>query len=145
MICGPFRLGERKGKELTSLSVLRVRAHENRYYWFRYLGLGCAYLLKNNHDIILFGQENLEVMLILSMSLAKQETTSGYWLHCFQRAKLPNFVRLLELLDVDSQPTRMGFSVRSERTGIEYSRSHPRIIWWDRKYRPNTGAWCGIF
>ena len=39
----------------------------------------------------------------------------------FNEQNYPNFVRLLELLDVDSQPTRMGFSVRSERTGIEYS------------------------
>ena len=39
----------------------------------------------------------------------------------FNEQNYPHFVRLLELLDVDSQPTRMGFSVRSERTGIEYS------------------------
>ena len=53
----------------------------------------------------------------------------------FNEQNYPNFVRLLELLDVDSQPTRMGFSVRSERTGIEYSgESIPGLFGGIKKY-----------
>jgi predicted NAD/FAD-binding protein len=33
----------------------------------------------------------------------------------------PNFIRLLDELNVASQPTNMGFSVRCERTGLEYN------------------------
>ena len=33
----------------------------------------------------------------------------------------PNFIRLLETLGVESQPSDMGFSVRDERSGLEYN------------------------
>ena len=86
-------------------------------------GLGCAHILKNNHDIILFeaaGKPGGHVNTIdISGKTGDYRVDTGFIV--FNEQNYPNFVRLLELLDVDSQPTRMGFSVRSERTGIEYS------------------------
>jgi predicted NAD/FAD-binding protein len=86
-------------------------------------GLGCAHLLKNNHDITLFeaaGKPGGHVNTIdVSGKTGDYRVDTGFIV--FNEQNYPNFVRLLELLDVDSQPTRMGFSVRSERTGIEYS------------------------
>jgi predicted NAD/FAD-binding protein len=38
----------------------------------------------------------------------------------FNRRTYPNFCRLLELLNVESRPSDMSFSVRSLRTGLEY-------------------------
>jgi len=41
----------------------------------------------------------------------------------FNRRTYPNFCRLLELLDISSQPSDMSFSVRCSRTGTEYQGS----------------------
>lgn len=41
----------------------------------------------------------------------------------FNRRTYPNFCRMLELLDIECQPSDMSFSVRCERTGIEYQGS----------------------
>lgn len=41
----------------------------------------------------------------------------------FNRRTYPNFCRLLELLEVPSQPSNMSFSVRCHRTGLEYQGS----------------------
>ncbi len=41
----------------------------------------------------------------------------------FNERTYPNFQRLLAELDVPSRPTRMSFSVRCDRTGLEYSGS----------------------
>ncbi|MDX2166921.1 MAG: FAD-dependent oxidoreductase [Deltaproteobacteria bacterium] len=39
----------------------------------------------------------------------------------FNERTYPHFIRLLELLGVESQPTTMSFSVRDERDGLEYN------------------------
>jgi predicted NAD/FAD-binding protein len=41
----------------------------------------------------------------------------------FNRRTYPHFCRLLELLGIDSQPSDMSYSVRCERTGLEYEGS----------------------
>lgn len=41
----------------------------------------------------------------------------------FNRRTYPNFCRMLELLEVESQPTDMSFSVQCKLTGLEYSGS----------------------
>jgi uncharacterized protein len=45
----------------------------------------------------------------------------------------PAFIALLEELGVESQPTRMGFSVRCERTGLEYSGESLRGLFAQRR------------
>lgn len=39
----------------------------------------------------------------------------------FNERNYPNFTRLLRALDVPTQPTSMSFSVRSDRSGVEYN------------------------
>ena len=86
-------------------------------------GLGCAYLLMKNHDITLFEAANKPGGHVNTIDVSGKtgdyRVDTGFIV--FNEQNYPNFVRLLELIEVDSQPTRMGFSVRSERTGIEYS------------------------
>ena len=86
-------------------------------------GLACAHLLKKKHNITLFeasdkagGHVNT---IDVSGKTGDYRVDTGFIV--FNEENYPNFVRLLELLSIKSQPTRMGFSVRSERTGIEYS------------------------
>ena len=86
-------------------------------------GLACAHLLKKNHEVVLFEAANKPGGHVNTVDVKGRtgdyRVDTGFIV--FNEQNYPNFVRLLESLDVQSQPTRMGFSVRSERTGIEYS------------------------
>ncbi len=86
-------------------------------------GLVCAHLLKNNHQVTLFEAANKPGGHVNTVDLTGKtgdyRVDTGFIV--FNEQNYPNFVRLLGLLGVESQSTRMGFSVRSECTGIEYS------------------------
>ena len=86
-------------------------------------GLGCAHLLKEDHEITLFESSGKPGGHVTTVDVAGRtgdyRVDTGFIV--FNEQNYPNFVRLLQLLGVESQPTRMGFSVRSEKTGIEYS------------------------
>ncbi|MBP52110.1 MAG: FAD-dependent oxidoreductase [Opitutae bacterium] len=86
-------------------------------------GLVCAYLLGKNHEITLF-EAGSKAGGHVNTVTAKGDSGSfqvdtGFIV--FNRENYPNFLTLLDQLGVDSQPTRMGFSVRSERLGLEYN------------------------
>jgi predicted NAD/FAD-binding protein len=86
-------------------------------------GLGCAHLLKSVHEITLFEASHKPGGHVKTIDVAGRtgdyRVDTGFIV--FNEQNYPNFVRLLQLLGVESQPTRMGFSVRSEKTGLEYS------------------------
>jgi len=86
-------------------------------------GLGCAHLLKDIHEITLFEASDKPGGHVNTVNVAGRtgdyRVDTGFIV--FNEQNYPNFVRLLQFLGVESQPTRMGFSVRSEMTGIEYS------------------------
>jgi len=50
----------------------------------------------------------------------------------FNHRTYPNFVRLLETLGVASQPSSMSFSVKCERTGLEYNGGSPSRLFAQR-------------
>ena len=56
----------------------------------------------------------------------------------FNRQTYPNFVRLLDELGVESQPSEMSFSVKSERNGLEYSGGNLNQLFAQRRnlFRP---------
>ncbi len=86
-------------------------------------GLICAYLLHKNYNVTLFeggakpgGHVNT----------VKTHGTSGTFqvdtgFIVFNRENYPNFVRLLDQLNVPSHSTRMGFSVQAKDLNLEYS------------------------
>ena len=86
-------------------------------------GLGCAHLLKDDHEIALFEASDKPGGHVNTVDVAGRtgdyRVDTGFIV--FNEQNYPNFVRLLQCLGVESQPTRMGFSVCSEKTGIEYS------------------------
>ena len=86
-------------------------------------GLSCAYLLKPKHEVTLFEAGSKPGGHVNTVTTKGNSGTfqvdTGFIV--FNEANYPNFVRLLDQLGVQSQPTRMGFSVRSEKLSLEYS------------------------
>ena len=86
-------------------------------------GLVVAYLLAREHEITVFeandyigGHTITNRILDNGRSLA---VDAGFIV--YNEVNYPNFVELLTRLDVESQPTVMSFSVKSQRTGLEYA------------------------
>ena len=86
-------------------------------------GLTCAYYLQNNHDISLFeandyvgGHTHTH-----DIDLAGKTYAIDTGFIVFNDWTYPNFIKLMDELNVSSQPSSMGFSVKCERTGIEYN------------------------
>ena len=86
-------------------------------------GLICAHLLGKEYDVTLFESDSRPGGHVNTVKTKGQTGTfnvdTGFIV--FNRENYPNFVRLIDKLNVSSQETRMGFSVRSENSGIEYS------------------------
>lgn len=86
-------------------------------------GLICAYLLEKDHDITLFEADSKPGGHVNTVTTRGKTGTfqidTGFIV--FNQENYPNFVRLLDQLNVPSQETRMGFSVKSDTTKIEYN------------------------
>ena len=86
-------------------------------------GLGAAYLLHKDHDITIFekndyvGGHSRTIEIPTGDTLTPVDT--GFIV--FNEDTYPNFTRLLRKLDVPSQKSNMSFSVRCQRTGLEYN------------------------
>jgi predicted NAD/FAD-binding protein len=86
-------------------------------------GLTAAYLLHPGHDLTLF-EAGDHVGGHTDTHDVEQEgkryaVDTGFIV--FNALNYPNFTRLLERLGVASSPSSMSFSVRCERTGLEYN------------------------
>jgi predicted NAD/FAD-binding protein len=86
-------------------------------------GLAAAERLHAGHDIAVF--EAAETVgghshtVRVETADGPQDVDTGFVV--FNEATYPEFCRLLSRLGVASQPTRMGFGVVDDRTGIEYA------------------------
>jgi predicted NAD/FAD-binding protein len=82
-----------------------------------------AYLLARDHDLTVFEQNDYvgghTNTVRVDAADGTHEVDTGFIV--FNEERYPNFVRLLQTLGVQSQPTTMSFSVRSELEGLEYS------------------------
>ena len=81
-----------------------------------------ARLLASEHDVTVYeangypgGHANT---VDVSLGGRSFQVDTGFMV--FNRKTYPNFCRLLEILDVKSQPSDMSFSVRCSRSGLEY-------------------------
>jgi predicted NAD/FAD-binding protein len=86
-------------------------------------GMVAAHLLHPDHEITVFeandyvgGHTNT-----VDVSLDGDDYAVDTGFIVFNERNYPNFVRLLDQLGVASQPSNMSFSVRSDRTGLEYN------------------------
>ena len=86
-------------------------------------GLVAMYLLSPRHEVTLFETNNYVGGHTNSVQVNLE---GGSWnidtgFIVFNNRSYPNFVKLLNKLDVSSQPTSMSFSVSCEETGLEYN------------------------
>lgn len=86
-------------------------------------GLVCAHLLGNEHELTVFeaagylgGHTNT---VDVEIEGERHAVDTGFIV--FNEHYYPNFVKLLARIGVASKPTRMGFSLRCDTTGLEYS------------------------
>ncbi len=93
-------------------------------------GLTAAHYLSRRHDVRLFeanafagGHTNTVDVEIDGRSFA---VDTGFIV--FNDRNYPNFTKLLDELGVERQPTTMSFSVKCERTGLEYNPTSPRAL-----------------
>ena len=93
-----------------------------------------AYHLHKQHDITVFeaghyigGHTNTVDVELAGRSYA---VDTGFIV--FNDWTYPNFIELMNELDVPSQPSNMGFSVRCQRTGLEYNGSSLNALFTQR-------------
>ncbi len=85
-------------------------------------GMVAGYQLHPDHDVTLFeandyigGHTNT-----IDVTLGEKTYSVDTGFIVFNDRTYPNFIRLMDELGVESQPTRMSFSVSCARTGLEY-------------------------
>lgn len=103
-------------------------------------GLTCARVLSAHHDVTVFeadtrigGHTNT---VSVNIDDEHHEIDTGFIV--YNERTYPNFSRLLAELNVDTTPTSMSFSVRSDRDGIEYNGTSLNGLFAQRKnlFRP---------
>lgn len=86
-------------------------------------GLACAYLLHKKHNLTLFESDSKLGGHVNTVETKGKTGTfqvdTGFIV--FNQENYPNLIRLLDQLGIQSQPTRMGFSVQSDNLNLEYS------------------------
>ena len=86
-------------------------------------GLTVAYLLSKDHTVHIYEAQDYiggHVQTIpVSLNDINYEIDTGFIV--FNDRTYPNFNKLLNQIDVSSQTTNMSFSVKCERTGLEYN------------------------
>ena len=86
-------------------------------------GLTAAYLLNRKYDITLYEAAECvgghTATKIVNWQDKDYCIDTGFIV--YNDWTYPNFIKLINQLGVDSQPTTMGFSVSSQTTGLEYS------------------------
>ncbi len=86
-------------------------------------GLVAAHRLRREHDLTLFeaGAHAGGHVHTHSIELGGRQHAVDTGFIVFNRKTYPTFCALLEELGVEAQPSDMGFSVRCERTGLEWN------------------------
>ena len=86
-------------------------------------GLTASYLLNRNHDIVLFEKNDYIGGHTHTHDIEHNNKVwhvdSGFIV--YNEHTYPNFIKLLDMLGVERQLTRMGFSVKSPSKNLEYA------------------------
>lgn len=93
-------------------------------------GLTAAYLLARKHEIVVFEQDRRIGGHTNTVDVTESDRTipvdTGFIV--FNDRTYPNFIALMQKLGVESRESSMSFSVRCERTGLEYNGTSFRTL-----------------
>ena len=97
-------------------------------------GLTTAYYLSREHQVTVFESADKigghTATIDVDHNGEQHAVDTGFIV--YNDWTYPNFIRLLEELDVETRPTRMSFSVTCERSGLEYAGSDLNGLFADR-------------
>jgi len=98
-------------------------------------GLTAAHRLREAHDVVLFeaGPWVGGHTHTVDVTVGGREFAVDTGFIVFNQQNYPLFTALLDELGVPSQPTTMSFSVRCERTGLEYGSASLSTVFADRR------------
>ena len=104
-------------------------------------GMVAAYLLHSDHDIEVFEANDYIGGHTHTINVRRDNKSyavdTGFIV--FNKVTYPNFCKIMDRLGVDSQPTEMTFSVKCERTGLEYS-PHSLNTWFIQRKNVFSGS-----
>jgi predicted NAD/FAD-binding protein len=85
-------------------------------------GLVAAYVLQRSHEVVVYEANDYigghTHTVDVDVQGVQLPVDTGFIVH--NDRMYPNFKRLLELLDVERRPTSMSFSIKCERSGLEF-------------------------
>lgn len=86
-------------------------------------GLTCAHYLNKNHDITLYESNDYigghTATVDVEVGGKEYKVDTGFIV--YNDRTYPNFINLMNELDVEGKPTEMSFSVRNDAIGLEYN------------------------
>jgi predicted NAD/FAD-binding protein len=104
-------------------------------------GLVSAYLLSREHEVTVFEAGDYvgghTVTAKVGSNGSSLAVDAGFIV--YNEANYPNFVALLAQLGVETQPTSMSFSVKCDRTGLEYAGTDLNTLFAQRSNLFNPG------
>ena len=98
-------------------------------------GLTAAHLLSDEHEVVVF--ESADYIgghthtVDVNRGGKRYAVNTGFIV--FNQATYPNFIKLMKRLGVEWQPSRMSFSVKCEKTGLEFSPSTLNSLFTQRR------------
>ena len=98
-------------------------------------GLVSAYLLREDHDVEVLEANDYAGghTHTKDVELEGREYAVNTGFIVFNKPNYPNFLKLIEALDVPYQPTAMSFSVKNLRSGLEYGFATLNAVFAQRK------------
>jgi predicted NAD/FAD-binding protein len=98
-------------------------------------GLSCAHYLSADHEVSVFeaGKQIGGHTATVDVKLGTRRYAIDTGFIVFNDWTYPKFIALMDSLGVSSKPTTMGFSVRDEGTGLEYSGTNINTLFAQRR------------
>ncbi|MEM1403751.1 MAG: FAD-dependent oxidoreductase [Pseudomonadota bacterium] len=98
-------------------------------------GLACAHYLSSEHTVSVFeaGKRLGGHTATMDVKVGTRRYAIDTGFIVFNDWTYPNFIALMDELGITSQPTSMGFSVRDEDSGLEYSGTNLDALFAQRK------------
>lgn len=110
-------------------------------------GLTCAYYLSPNHEITVYEADEYIGGHTHTIDIDHDGEQIGIdtGFIVFNDRTYPNFIRLMEEIGVDYQPTEMSFSVRNDLIGLEYNGHSFMSLFAQKKNLVSSVFWKMLF